>query len=334
MIMTKVNKISLVLLAAIAVTFLLSCNKEENGFNGKNPIGFHCTDVQTKALVSGITDMYTGFEVYAHAAFSSTGSTYSFNRTVTNDGSAWDYENPEYWITGGAYTFRAYYPASLSAKVKEVSSTEYSIEGFELEPQYGGQTDILMASAARTTAETATLGTTVPLNFSHLLSCLDVKLAVETQSVEVEDEDGNKTNVIQNAIDADILAVAFTGTAQKADYVGGAWTNHSGNLSIGDNMDGVALTSSHQSMFADGLLVIPESLNAGDVSLYILADIALPDGVAMQKSWTLSVPAIDWMPGMRYTYTATLTAEFNIEFAEPSVERWYGDPLSGIVIIR
>lgn len=353
MIMTKVNRISIMCVAVLAATSFLSCSKEENVATGKTAIGFHCTDVQTKALVSEVEDMHeAGFGVYAHATFESTGATYSFNRKVTYDTSAgWNYVTPEYWLPGGSYTFRAYYPAEFPATINEVSPKEYSIQGFKIAPQYGTQQDILMASASRSTAETVTLGTTVPFTFSHLLSNLNVTLKVEqiVREVEVEKKDENGEPVLGadgnpvmetitetiNALDAVIKAVAFSGVSQSADY-NGSWINHAGSAAIGDNMKTVVeVTPEGVSVFGDdGLLAIPKTLADGDVALYILADITLPTGTTMQKDWTLRIPAITWAPNTKYNYTATLTADFNIEFDEPKVESWGQEQMSGTVIIR
>ena len=321
--MTKVNKISVMLIAAIAAASILSCTKEENAATGNHAIGFRSNDVWTKAMVSGEDGLKNGgFHVYAQGTFDGTGGTYRFDRHVTFTDGGWNYKNLEYWLPTCSYVFRAYYPADLT-----VSKTGDAIQGFELESQYGTQTDVLMATASRSTAQIETAGTTVPLTFKHLLSNLDVKLTVESMQV-----DGVNTN----AINANILAVAFSGTSRTADYKNGSWINHTGDLSVGDNMSGNVTLSweKETSIFPNGLLVIPEELGHGDVTLYILANIGLPNGITMEKRWTLPVPEIEWEPGRRYTYTAKLTQTFNIEFDEPSVETWHGAPLSGTVIIR
>ena len=328
--MTKVNKISAMLLAALAAASLLSCNKEEVAApSGKTPIGFHCDDIWTKAgLISEVAQMQgdpEGFKVYAHGVFDVTNESYSFNRIVTYDTGAtpgWKYQDQEYWLPTCSYTFRAYYPAKLAEIVTDISKEEYAINGFELGPQYREQQDILMATVNKTTTEVVNENNTfVMFTFKHLLSRLDVKLKVESGA---------------NAIDANVLAVAFLDTYQKANFNKGIWENQSGNLAIGGNMEGegITLTSSDTSIFPEGLLAIPAHLEYGDASLYILAKITLPDETTMEKYWTLPLPEITWEPGKQYTYKATLTAEFNIEFSTPEVQSWVGEQLSGTVIIR
>ena len=327
--MTKVNKISAMLIAALAVASLLSCNKEDVvAPSGKTPIGFHCDDVWTKAgMITGVEQMQAdpeGFKVYAYGVFDGTNESYSFNRVVKYDiggTPGWKYQNMEYWLPTCSYTFRAYYPASLAELVTETSKDEYAINGFELGAQYGDQQDILMATLNKKTADIANEGTNAMLTFTHLLSRLDVKLNVESG---------------EDAIGAKILGVAFLNTYQKANFNNGTWENQSGNLAVGGNLegDGFTLTTTPQSIFPEGLLAIPASLGYGDASLYILAKITLPDKTTMEKYWTLPLPEITWEPGKRYTYKATLTAEFNIELSTPEVQSWVGEQLSGTVIIR
>lgn len=339
----------MMLLTAFAAIGLMSCNKEdvvEKG--GNNPIGFHCADVQTRALISSADDMQEdGFAVYAQATFYKDGvalseDPYTFNRVVTYSSGVWNYVDPEYWLPNGSYTFHAYFPAEFPATISEDGE---SFTSFTLAPQYGTQQDILMASATRTTAEVPEKGPTVPFAFTHLLSNLNVTLKVAAEEVDVTDEDNNPVDSDgdgvtdkewMNLIDASVKAVAFTGVTETADYEGGAWINHTGSMAVGDNMDSpIEVTRDGVSIFgSDGLLAIPETIAAGDVSLYVLADITLPNGSQMQKDWTLNLPAITWSPNTKYNYTATLTADFNIEFEEPAVESWGREQMSGTVIIR
>lgn len=349
--MIKVNRFSMMLFSALLAVGMLSCSKEEAiDTKGKTPIAFHCMNVQTKAQISSADDMKAdGFGVYAHATFEKDGAAlsdavYSFNRTVNfSETEGWNYTNPEYWLPNGSYTFRAYYPADFPATISETSKTEYSFTGYEIASQYGTQTDILMATDNRKTSEVAEKGTKVLFSFNHLLSNVNLKLKVNTTEREKVDENGepvvdsNGNNVMETIpeLDADIRAMAFTGVAQKADYVNGSWTNHSGTTAVGDNLStAIRVTPEGVLIFDEGLLTIPRTIDNGTVRVYILADITLPNGTTMEKEWNLTVPAITWNPGVKYTYTATLTAEFNIEFSEPEVETWGEDPMSGTVIIR
>lgn len=339
--MTKVNKISVMLIAAIAAASFLSCTKEENAATGNHAIGFRSNDVWTKAMVSDADGLKNGgFHVYAQGTFAGTNETYRFDRHVTFTDGGWNYENLEYWLPTCKYIFRAYYPADLT-----VSETGDAIQGFELESQYGNQSDVLMATEERSTAQIETAGTTVPLTFKHLLSNLNVTLKVKQDSRDKVDADGNPVDEnndgkpdqeLVNVLDAKVKAVAFNGVAQKANYSGTNWVEHTGSMAVGDNLNPVVdVTAGGVSIFGeDGLLAIPETLAAGDVSLYILADITLPTGTTMQKEWTLNLDAITWDPNTKYNYVATLTADFNIEFEEPKVESWGQEQMSGTVIIR
>ena len=329
-IMTKVNKISVMLIAAFAAALFLSCTKEDDqALAGKHAIGFQSADVWTKALVSSATDLRAeGFHVYAYGTFDGTGETYSFNRDVTfSDIEGWNYENTEYWLPTCTYTFRAYYPAYLSSKVKETSSDTFAIEGFEIDPQYGNQQEILMASVYDRTIDD---GKVVDFEFNRLLSNLNVKLRVKD-----EDEDGEPD------VGVKVKAVAFRGIAQKANYTKPEdadtyqWMEHSGTTAVGGNMD-VVLNVSSESVL-EGLLAIPQNINNG-MTLFILTEITLPNQTVIEKQFDLKIPdTYDWEPGKKYSYTAELSADFNITFKEPKVESWGDeqmDGVNGVVIIK
>ena len=347
--MTKVNKISAMLLAALAAASLLSCNKEEVAApSDKTAIGFHSKDVWTKALVSGVNDLKgEGFVVYAKGTFSGTEDTYYFNRDVnwsTVDGVAgWNYDNLEYWLPTCTYDFRAYFPAQFPAT--SINKEDFSFTGFTIAPQYGNQKDILVANAQRSTSQITSAGSTVSFTFCHLLSNLNVTLKVAPVVRDKVDENGNPVDENNDgqpdqetidALEADLTAVAFNGVAQTADY-NGTWIGHGSSTAVGGNMSpAVPVTIGGVSVFGeDGLLVIPEGFETGKVKLYISANITMPDGAQMSKVWNLDVPGTTWLPNTKYRYTATLTADFNIEFDEPQVESWGEEQMnSGTVIIR
>lgn len=351
--MTKVNKISAILITALIAVTLLSCAKQDLVVEGKNVIGFHSKEVWTKALVSGVTDLQNdedGFMVYAIGTFDGSGEFYNFKRNVkwtTVDGvKGWNYADLEYWLPTCTYDFRAYYPADFPATIDEngMSFTSYTID-----PQCGNQKDILHATAQRATEDIVTEGSTVPLSFMHLLSNLNVTLKVEQKYRDevqtdadgniITDANGNQVviRVPYNVIDAKVKAVAFEGVTETADY-NGAWVEHRNTTSIGNNLElPIEVTPEGVRIFNDGLLAIPQTINSGDVSLYILADVVPPTGGTKPMSWNLKIPEITWAPNTKYNYVATLTADFSIEFEEPKVEGWGQEQIStgtGTVIIR
>jgi hypothetical protein len=75
-----------------------------------------------------------------------------------------------------------------------------------------------------------------------------------------------------------------------------------------------------------------------NVYLYVLADITLPTGQKMMKSWNLPLSGIEecpeWEKNKKYIYKATLSAEADIEFEEPIVQPWIQGESTGVIIPR
>lgn len=318
--MIKAGRPTLVFWTAVLMSLCISCSKEEAGDIGNYPIGFHCAVTGTKAFVTSenIETEGNSFKVFAHIGFGSVGTTSSFNRIVSYLSGDWKYEDEQYWIPGGDYLFRAYYPADFPAVISETDKSNYSFAGYSIESVPDKQIDILMAEARRSTENVSVDGPVVRFTFNHLLSNINLKLAA-TENLAVE-----------------VLGVGFRGVAKTADYLNGAWANHRGTTDLGNNIN-LILDSEGAPVpaFDGGLLAIPQSISENEVFVLVTANITLPNGNVLQsKQFNLALPAVEWKSGQKYTYTATITADFNILFDEPEVEPWGEEKMSGIVIIK
>lgn len=306
-------------------------------------MGFAVSDVQSKAgyTTANIAQDGNSFKVYAYyttdsenqynasdASFQSFTETVTYDEdAVTDSGNKWISAGEYYWESGAYYKFRAYFPGDFPATITDVVASTPSFRGYTIEPQPKDQIDILLAETTRSYDEIFTLGTTVPFTFSHLLSKIYLKVQMSDQ-------------LVTDGFTSQILAAGFRGVTRTADYSGTSWAAHTGTADVGLNFaTAKELTSGSNliELFDDGILVIPQSVTAGVVRAYIHAVLPIGDsGNTIERPIEIILPASSpaWEPGKQYTYTATITADYNIEFSTPTIADWEGGSTSGTVVIR
>lgn len=332
------------LIALSAVT--LSCTKTQiEPETPKGPaIEFSTKDPWTKATdgtdeVAKDAMRKSGFNVWGW--FRGTTNGHVFNATKVHDATYnsetgsfssttpnWTYapESPRYWMNG-LYDFAAVYPTTVAGTYAPAQPGEdpiLTISNFDVTKQ----DDLLVAFY--TGIDGGNHPDEVALTFQHALASLNVQLHVAQETI-----DGIHVNVIE----AEVREVSFKGISKKADYIGDDWANHSTEtIDVGKILSTrVALTGEYQTILDEGLLAIPQTMNDG-VSLYILADITLPTGQKLQKSWDFPLSGIEecpeWEKNKKYIYKAILTAEADIEFEEPIVQPWIQGESTGVIIPR
>ena len=272
------------------------------------PILFGSSDSRAVATKDDLkTD---GFRV--HAYFKGEGAAtfdHDVNYQKVNGEDIWALSNPEYWIPGVTYWFKAFYPKDLDVDItiNVGASQSYSITDYDIRTQM----DIMVASAdALTVPENGwapTSGSVVDLNFQHLLANVVVKIKAE--------------------INVTIYDVTLKFVPVKGSYTDGSWSCAAtqGNVEmIGLNK---ALNSSNnefQDVTDGGFLVFPNSI--GDAELYIRTS---------DKTYELPLPTTpnQWFAGNRYAYTLIIKQN-DILFDEPTVEEWDEENATGSVVIK
>ena len=270
------------------------------------PILFGSSDSRAVATKQDLKD--EGFRV--HAYFKGEGAAtfdHSVNYQVVNGQEIWALTNPEYWIPGATYWFKAFYPKDLDVDItiNDAASQSYSINDYDITTQK----DIMVASPDALTVPAdgvaPTSGSVVKLAFQHLLANVTIKA--------------------KSQIDGVIIQEIVIGRADtNSTYNGSVW-DLSGNTTTLEYSQPTTLTKGAE--FVDvtngGILVIPASAN--NKTLTIQAN----------KTYKLKFPTGTWESGKRYTYTLEIKQD-DIIFVDdaPYVEEWDSENATGSVIIK
>lgn len=161
------------LIGLTAAAMLASCSNDETvEMAQQKAISFSNAFVNngTRSIVdpSFTTENLTDFAVYG---FTQNGQIFNGDK-VSKGGSAWSYDNVQYWVPGNTYTFGAIAPHS-AANVSDVKLPEGATK-VEMKVAFtntdADQVDLLHAEPAQITDVTATYTTPVSMTFNHQLS--------------------------------------------------------------------------------------------------------------------------------------------------------------------
>lgn len=270
------------------------------------PILFGSSDSRAVATLDNLKT--EGFRV--HAYFKGEGAA-TFDQIVNyhEDQNIWALSNPEYWIPGVTYWFKAFYPKDLAVDItiNDGKSQSYSINDYDIR----NQMDIMVASADELTVPAdgvaPTSGSVVNLNFQHLLACV---------AIEVTSEDDNVL----------VKSLSLGGIDNMGDYDGTTWSADN-TTSIDINL-GITLDDSpeYTDLTNGGILVIPQEVKG--IELVVVAN----------KEYRVEIPADKtpvWNKGTKYTYKLTIKKN-NITFVDkaPYTEEWDSESATGSVIIK
>lgn len=248
---------------------------------------------------------------------------------VTMDGT-WGYETAKYWVLNKEYTFFATYPHTAS-----VTATNGTYK-LDVETPAAADLDILTASAY-TDTNVSNFNPEVALQFTHLMTRVNIKIA--------QDFNTNKDD------DFTVTKVTLTGIKPNGNYqVTNAGTTFTGTW-IMENA-----TTSFERTFSEteqktirnqtdqilsvwgenGLLLIPQAITSASVKVRIdyLFSMNQSEEEPEEGSLEAYLPASAdlWQPGKIITYSTIISNENNISFLAPTVEPW-GTPQSGGTII-
>lgn len=276
------------------------------------PILFGSSDSRAVATKDNLKT--EGFRV--HAYFKGEGAAtfdHSVNYQEVNGEDIWALSNPEYWIPGATYWFKAFYPKDLAVDItiNDGASQSYSINDYDIRTQK----DIMVASADALTVPADGVapdsGSVVDLNFQHKLACVIINALSELVTP------------------VDIYKVELRGVELVADYNGFIWTPDSsqkGNLGMDStvSLNKATSDSDYTDITMGGFLVIPETIDGGQ-KVYINTSF---------KEYEIALPTkYSWESGQKYTYTLVVKQD-DIGFDEPTVEVWDEENATGSVVIK
>ena len=338
--MKRIN-ISAMLLAAL---LSVSCGEKIDTDASQHAIGF--TTLSTKA---GQLDMPAG--TFTVAGKYSAGSTFnaasamnvfdSALQNVQTDGTgACTYSPVKYWKSSSTYRFRAVSPmAPDQVNYSDDLNGNAVITNFTVNASADSQKDLLLSDMVERQT-TSPIGTPVPVEmvFRHLLCKVYVQII----------ENANEPLANPGSDEFNVTGVSLTGMPDKGTYTGtstaGSWnTSSAGALACvnntphiaPENYDDTDSDATKANIWANGLLLIPQTVNSANaVNLVLSYQFRHVGGDWSNKSVSIPVPDITWEAGKVYTYQLAMSEESYIQFGSIIVDEWGSTQASGSVIIK
>jgi hypothetical protein len=293
-------------------------------------------DNSTRAIINQSSDL-TDFKVYgwvSQTAGETTSSAQIFdNVTVTKDGNDWTYDDLQYWIAGGKYTFSAIQgyttgEGTLTIDNNGQRADKPTIKDFKS----NGTTDLIYAEASATGA--ASGNGAVEFTFQHQLAKVKFSFLNKTAS--------------SASIDAKITVIKITDAYETGTVLlsntqhGASWSEQAtgtlsldfGNAGTNKTDNSVAKIGTTTATSSDNeLLLIP----TGDKPSYTVQFTTeiIQNGVSVKTVPRTATITQELKAGYAYNFTAELD-ESNIDpdnalepitFTVTKVEGW-GDPTS------
>lgn len=318
------------LIGLTAAAMLASCSNDETvEMAQQKAISFSNAFVNngTRSIVdpSFTTTSLNDFAVYG---FTQKGQIFNGEK-VSKGGTAWSYDNVQYWVPGNTYTFGAIAPHSVAANVSNVTlPTGATKVGMEVAftNTDADQVDLLHAAPAQITGVTPTYTTPVSMTFNHQLS----KVKFSFQNSVGEGYNVKVSNVkITDAFKEGTLTVAATGNTW------GNQTDKTLELNFGNVVANASSTEASTIANAATLESYNEKLMIpmGSSAIYTVtftAELYKGDVLLGIYNHRVEIKNVEFKLGYCYDFKASLTPknitgpdELNpIEFAVTKVEDW------------
>lgn len=318
------------LIGLTAAAMLASCSNDETvEMAQQKAISFSNAFVNngTRSIVdpSFTTTSLNDFAVYG---FTQQGQIFNGEK-VSKGGTAWSYDNVQYWVPGNTYTFGAIAPYSVAANVSNVTlPTGATKVGMEVAftNTDANQVDLLHAAPSQITGVTATYTTPVSMTFNHQLS--KVKFSFQN-SVGVGYNVKVSNVKITDAFKEGTLTVAAAGNTW------GNQTDKTLELNFGNVVANASSTEASAIANAATLesynekLMIPMGSSA-KYTVTFTAELYKGDVLLGTYNHRVEIKNVEFKLGYCYDFKASLTHknitaedELNpIEFAVTKVEDW------------
>jgi hypothetical protein len=310
-------------LAMASIASLASCSSDETvdtpagkaiQFSG----AFVDKSTRSTEDPSFTTETLEDFNVYGWVAKDETSAQIFDNVKVSKSGSDWTYENLQYWIAGGQYTFSAIKGenGTISLNDNGARVATPSITGFTSD----GETDLIYGEAEATGA--ASGNAKVAFTFQHQLA--KVKFSFLNSTPSTASIDAKVTSI-------KITDATKTGKVELSNTIhGAAWSDQDGayELGFGDADQGddfIGKTTATAS--TNEKLMIPVSGTTYNVEF---TTEIFQNGVSIKTVTHKATITPTFQAGYAYNFTATLTEENidpesalePIEFTLTEVKAW------------
>lgn len=318
------------LIGLTAAAMLASCSNDETvEMAQQKAISFSNAFVNngTRSVMdpSFTTTSLNDFAVYG---FTQNGQIFNGEK-VSKGGTAWSYDNVQYWVPGNTYTFGAIAPYSVAGNVSNVTlPTGATKVGMEVAftNTDADQVDLLHAEPTQITGVTPTYTTPVSMTFNHQLS----KVKFSFQNSVGEGYNVKVSNVkITDAFKEGTLTVAAAGNTW------GGQTNKNLELNFGNVVADASTTEASVIAYAATLESYNEKLMIpmGSSAIYTVTFTAelFKDNVSLGiYNHRVEIKNVEFKLGYCYNFKASLTHknitgpdELNpIEFTVASVKNW------------
>lgn len=318
------------LIGLTAAAMLASCSNDETvEMAQQKAISFSNAFVNngTRSVVdpSFTTTSLNDFAVYG---FTQKGQIFNGEK-VSKGGTAWSYDNVQYWVPGNTYTFGAIAPYSVAGNVSNVTlPTGATKVGMEVAftNTDADQVDLLHAAPAQITGVTPTYTTPVSMTFNHQLS--KVKFSFQN-SVGVGYNVKVSNVKITDAFKEGTLTVAAAGNTW------GNQTDKTLELNFGNVVANASSTEASAIANAATLesynekLMIPMS-NTAKYTVTFTVDLFKDNVLLGTYNHRVEIKDVEFKLGYCYNFKASLTHknitgpdELNpIEFNVASVKDW------------
>ncbi len=297
------------LIGLTAAAMMASCSNDETvEMAQQKAISFSNAFVNngTRSIVdpSFTTSTLKDFAVYG---FTQNGQIFNGDK-VSKGGTAWSYDNVQYWVPGNTYTFGAIAPYSVAGNVSNVTLPTGAAK-VEMKVAFtntdADQVDLLHAEPAQITGVTASYTAPVFMTFNHQLS----KVKFSFQNSVGEGYNVKVSNVkITDAFKEGTLTVAATGNTW------GGQTDKTLELNFGNVVANASSTEASAIAYAATLESYNEKLMIpmGSSAIYTVTFTAelfkdnVPLGIYNHR---VEIKNVEFKLGYCYNFKASLTHE-------------------------
>ena len=297
------------LIGLTAAAMMASCSNDETvEMAQQKAISFSNAFVNngTRSIVdpSFTTGSLQDFAVYG---FTQKGQIFNGEK-VSKGGTAWSYDNVQYWVPGNTYTFGAIAPYSVAGNVSNVTLPTGAAK-VEMKVAFtntdADQVDLLHAEPAQITGVTASYTAPVFMTFNHQLS----KVKFSFQNSVGEGYNVKVSNVkITDAFKEGTLTVAATGNTW------GGQTDKTLELNFGNVVANASSTEASAIAYAATLESYNEKLMIpmGSSAIYTVTFTAelfkdnVPLGIYNHR---VEIKNVEFKLGYCYNFKASLTHE-------------------------